>query len=382
MTPQESIFAPTTIGGVHVKNRVVRAATDESMGDANGFPTAQLTALYERLAKGEVGAIITGYIAISEKGKSVFPDMCMLDADEKIPTYKTLTDTVHQYGTPIIAQIVHCGAQGAAKYGKVCALKEDEIRTIIRQFIEAANRAYQAGFDGVELHCAHGYLLSEFLSSKKNNRHDNWGGSIENRFRIVDEILRGIKDILPQFPVWVKLNGSEKGGVTEVLAAEYAMMMEQAGADAIEVSCGLSEDVFMFARGSVPFDMICHDYPAVKNVPKPLMKLAKPLVNKVLEPPAPKRLYNVSAAKCIKEKVHVPVIAVGGIHDLPEIESVLGEHGLDAVSLCRPLILEPTLVQKYKSGKQTEAKCIECNYCMIGISQRPLRCYYGKLPND
>ena len=94
MTPQESIFAPTTIGGVHVKNRVIRAATDESMGDANGFPTAQLTALYERLAKGEVGAIITGYIAISEKGKSVFPDMCMLDADEKIPTYKTLTDTL------------------------------------------------------------------------------------------------------------------------------------------------------------------------------------------------------------------------------------------------------------------------------------------------
>ena len=91
---------------------------------------------------------------------------------------------------------------------------------------------------------------------------------------------------------------------------------------------------------------------------------------------------NVSAAECIKAKVHVPVIVVGGIHDLPEIESVINGHGLDAVSLSRPLILEPTLVQKYKSGNQTEAKCIECNYCMIGISQRPLRCYYGKLPNE
>lgn len=143
-----------------------------------------------------------------------------------------------------------------------------------------------------------------------------------------------------------------------------------------------AEDIFMFARGRVPFDMICHDYPTVKNVPKPLMKIARPLVNKLLEPPAPRRLYNVSAAKLIKEKVRIPVIAVGGIHDLAEIESVIGGHGLDAVSLCRPLILEPTLVQKYKTGKQVEAKCIECNYCLIGISQRPLRCYYGKVPKE
>ena len=379
---QDSIFNPIELGGIQLHNRILRAATDESMGDVNGFPTAQLTALYERLAKGEVGAIITGYIAVAEKGKSTFPGMCTLEADEKIPAYRTLTDAVHQYETPIIAQIAHCGAQGATKYGKVCALKEVEIHTIIRQFIEAAKRASKAGFDGVELHCAHGYLLSEFLSPKKNKRCDKWGGSAENRFLIVGEIIRGIKAVLPQFPVWVKLNGTEKNGVTEDLAAEYATLMEQAGADAIEVSCGLSEDVFMFARGSVPFDMICHDYPVVKNVPKPLMKLMKPLVNRLLEPPAPKRLYNVSAAERIKAKVHVPVIVVGGIHDLPEIESVINEHGLDAVSLCRPLILEPTLVQKYKSGKQTEAKCIECNYCMIGISQRPLRCYYGKLPKD
>ena len=379
---QDSIFAPTTLGGIQLRNRIIRAATDESMGDANGFPTDKLTALYERLAKGEVGAIITGYIAVAENGKSTFPGMCTLETDDKIPAYMALTDAVHQYGTPIIAQIAHCGAQGAARYGKVCALKEDEIRTIIRQFIDAAIRASKAGFDGVELHCAHGYLLSEFLSPKKNKRRDSWGGSAENRFRIVDEILRGIKTVLPQFPVWVKLNGTEKGGITEDQAAGYAAMMEQAGADAIEVSCGLSEDVFMFARGRVPFDMICHDYPAVKNLPAPLMKLAKPLVNKILEPPAPKRLYNLSAARRIKAKVHVPVIVVGGIHDLHEIESVIGGHGLDAVSLSRPLILEPTLVQKYKSGKQSEAKCIECNYCVIGISQRPLRCYYGKLPND
>ena len=92
----DSIFTPTELGGIQLRNRILRAETDESMGDVNGFPTAQLTALYERLAKGEVGAIITGYIAISEKGKSVFPDMCTLDADDKIPTYKTLTDTVHQ----------------------------------------------------------------------------------------------------------------------------------------------------------------------------------------------------------------------------------------------------------------------------------------------
>ena len=379
---QDSIFNPIELGGIQLRNRIIRAATDESMGDANGFPTAQLTALYERLAKGEIGAIITGYIAISEQGKSVFPDMCTLEADEKIPAYQALTDAVHQCGTPIIAQIVHCGAQGAAKYGKVNALQEDEIHTIIHQFIEAAKRAYQAGFDGVELHGAHGYLLSEFLSPKKNKRHDKWGGSAENRFRIVGEIIRGIKAVLPQFPVWIKINGSEKGGINETQAAEYAVLMEQAGIDAIEVSCGLAEDAFMISRGRVPFDMICHDYPAVQKVPMPLMKLAKPFVDKAMESPAPKRLYNVSAAECIKAKVHVPVIAVGGIHDLPEIDSVINEHGLDAVSLSRPLILEPTLVQKYKSGKQTEAKCIECNYCMIGICQRPLRCYYGKVPKD
>lgn len=381
MGQMDDIFAPVQIAGITFQNRMLRAATHEGMADEQGRPTESLIKLYERLAKGEVGGIITGYIGVSAEAKTTFPGMTMLHQDENISSFQAMTDRVHQAGCPIIAQIAHCGRHGVAgSKGKVSSFSDEEIRKVIDDFVMAGIRSQKSGFDGVEIHCAHGYLLSEFLSPKTNKRKDNWGGTPENRFSILLEIVKGIKKALPDYPVFVKLNGQERGGIQTADACAYALMCEKAGVNAIEVSCGLFDDFFMVTRGEVPYDMICHDYPIMKDMPKVIQTMAKPVVKAKLKSPEPLRMYNVDVAVAIKAQVNIPVIAVGGIHDLSEIRRALFA-GLEAVSICRPLVLEPTLIQKFKQGKQTEAKCINCNHCLIGISQRPLRCYYGRIPN-
>lgn len=373
------IFQPINIGGVMLRNSVLRAATEEAMADSSGFPSDQLATLYERLAKGGVGGIITGYMGINRNGRSPYDGMCLIDKDDKIEPLRDIVKRVHALDTPIIVQIAHCGRNGAEKYQKVGKFTDTQIEAVISDFVQAVRRAKEAEFDAAELHCAHGYLLSEFLSPKTNHRCDKWGGSVENRFRIVREIMLRVREQMPDFPVWAKINGMEGKGITPALAAQYARLMQDVGINAVEVSCGLSSDLLMPTRGEVPFEMLCHDAPAFKDLPHWLQRLIRPLVMKVAKAPQPWRKYNVETAKTIKNSVDIPVIAVGGIHDLQDIQETLAD-GIDAVAISRPLVLEPNLVSKYQSGKQTTARCIACNYCVIGIYQRPLRCYYGRVP--
>jgi len=207
----QAIFEPTSLAGIKLKNRIIRSATHEGMADEKGFPTEKLKKLYIRLAKGDAGAIITGYVAIQADGKPSLFARTMIDNDDKIPAYREITDAVHEYETPIIMQIAHCGRQTRSKITglKTVApsairnafynedmpkeLSEDEINEIIDNFVSAIIRTKQAGFDGVQLHLAHGYLLSDFLSSHSNRRKDRWGGSTENKYRIVGEIFKKAK---------------------------------------------------------------------------------------------------------------------------------------------------------------------------------------------
>jgi len=376
---KKDLFSPTEIGGIRFKNPVLRAATGEFAFDEKGRPTENLVRMYENLAKGEVGGIITGLIT-SADGRSTHANSAMLDEDASIASYRQMLERVHEYGTPVIAQLAHFGCHGAeGKRFAVGHLKEDDIERIIADFVKMAIKAEKAGFDGVELHCAHGYMLSEFLSTRTNKRKDRWGGSSENRFRIVDEIMERIRAVLPDYPIFVKMNGSEKDGLTISEVVENAKRFEKAGVDALEISCGLQSEPFMIIRGKVPFDMMCEHYPGVRDMPGFAQNLLKPMLEKKMAAPEPIREYNLEAAKEIKKNVSIPVIAVGGIHDLHEIEEAL-DAGMDAVSMCRPLILEPNLVKKYKEGKQTEAKCLECNHCIIGLCTGSVKCHYGKVP--
>ncbi len=381
------IFAPAELAGIRMNNRVLRSATMEDGADEKGFPTEALTKRYVALAKGGVGGIITGFIGVCPEGRAEQPGMVLLDEDAKIEPMRRMVETVHAAGVPIIAQIAHCGRSSVSgKTFDINRLADEKLEEIISQFISAAVRAEKAGFDAVQLHFAHGYLLSEVISPATNHRKDKWGGTEEKRFYIADRIISGIRKGLPDYPILVKMHGDDRvrNGIHSEESVRIAKRMEQAGVSAIEVSCGLSIMNSMGPLyGKIPAEMILSWYPQMMELPGFMKKMMKPILPKFMKEkdPAPRR-YNVPEAKAIKAAVNIPVIVVGGIHDLPEIEQTVTEDGIDFVSMARPLVLEPGLIGKYKAQKAQQARCLECNHCIIGISQGKLQCWYGKVPAE
>lgn len=394
------LFKETTVSGITVKNRIIRSATHDGLADENGAPSDKLIAKYENLAKNEIGCIITGYAAVSRNGVSPYPRMMKIFDDGVIVKYKELTDAVHRHGVPVILQIAHCGRQTSSKAiglqkvapsnvlhafypDKAKELTEDEIYGIIDDFVSAAVRAEKAGFDGVQLHGGHGYLLHDFLSPYGNRRKDGWGGSLENRCRIVELIIKGIKE-KTDIPVWIKLSAEDnrKGGMNIGDSVEICKKLEKAGCDAIEVSCGTVQDGMNTMRSELmPMDAVFKYREPCASFPKLLNKIALPaanLINPLIKQPKPLENFNVENASIIKKNVSVPVIAVGGIHRAGDMENILSEGKADFVSMCRPFICEPDLAKKLKNG-QSEAKCIMCNYCGLVIEKEPTRCLYGKV---
>ena len=394
------IFEKTTLSGIPVNNRIIRSATHDGLADMNGAPSDELIKKYVRLAKSEVGCIITGYAAVSRNGVSPYPRMLKIFDDGVIAKYKELTDEIHRNGTPVILQIAHCGRQTSSKAiglqkvapsnvlhafypDKAKELTDDEILGIINDFVNASVRAEKAGFDGIQLHGGHGYLLHDFLSPYGNRRKDKWGGSLENRCRIVEMIIRGIKE-KTNLPVWIKLSAEDnrKGGMRIESSVEICKRLEKAGCDAIEVSCGTVQDGMNTMRSRLmPMDAVFKYREPCASFPKILSKIALPaanLINPLIKQPSPLENFNVENAAIIKKNIGIPVIAVGGIHKLADMEDIIESGKADYVSMCRPFICEPDLAKKLKNG-QSEAKCIMCNYCGLVIEKEPTRCLYGKV---
>jgi len=328
-------------------------------------------------------------------------NMLMINDDSLIPAYRKLTDAVHGHGTPIILQIAHCGRQTRSvvtgmptvapsplkdfifNEERPHELSVGEIETIIGSFVAATGRARKAGFDGVQLQMAHGYLLAEFLSGYTNRRSDRWGGSIANKFRIVSEILRRIRTEEGDYPVLVKINGFDhrRRGMRPLEAIEIARMLEASGCSAIEVSSGTVEEGLSIMRGPLfPAEALLASHFRFMSLPSPIKKALAPLLRLAMPSPKPWRGYNLDATKAIRQAVSIPVIAVGGIHTLENITGVLESDTADFVSMSRPFVIEPNIVRKLQEGRQTASRCIECNYCAIMIEEYPLRCWFGKLP--
>lgn len=394
------LFKETTVSGIDVRNRIIRSATHDGLADENGAPCDKLIAKYEKLAKNEIGCIITGYAAVSRNGVSPYPRMMKIFDDGVIDKYRELTDAVHRHGVPVILQIAHCGRQTSSKAigmqkvapsdvlhafypDKAKELTDAEIYGIIDDFVSAAVRAEKAGFDGVQLHGGHGYLLHDFLSPYGNRRKDGWGGSLENRCRIVELIIRGIKE-KTRIPVWIKLSAEDnrKGGMNITSSVEICKRLEKAGCDAIEVSCGTVQDGMNTMRSELmPMDAVFKYREPCASFPKLLNKIALPaakLINPLIKQPKPLENFNVENAAIIKNNVSIPVIVVGGIHKVSDMEKILSEGKADFISMCRPFICEPDLAKKLRNG-QTEAKCIMCNYCGLVIEKEPTKCLYGKV---
>ena len=393
----KKVFEKSMIGTIELKNRILRSATHEGMGDKSGKPLKELYDLYEKLAKGGVGAIITGYVGIKQNGKAVF-NMRMFDKDDYIDDYKDLNVKLKNNHTPVILQLAHSGSQTSSKitgeiplsvsptknlYGERCKeVGERDIEEIIDCFVKSIERAKKAEFSGVQLHAAHGYFLSEFVSPFLNKRRDQWGGTVENRFRILREILEKAREKVDHFPIWVKIsafNEDRNGKELEELIKGCQILQEN-GCDAIEVSCGYGFKGFDTIRvPKIPVEGMLALLPNFKNYSpfkKRVFKIVVPLLIKKYKPI---HNYNVGSAERIKKNVDIPVIVVGGIRKLTDIETIIETREIDFVSMCRPFIIEPNLVNKFQDHKAVGSRCIDCGYCLFGVAGKKLKCYFGKI---
>ena len=388
------VFEPFQLAGITFPNRIIRSATYEGMSETNGVPTKLLEKKYIALAQGGVGGIITGFIGVNEQG-STGSNISMLNGKEHIKAYQKLTQKMHELGTPIIAQLNHCGGQtkengtglpviAPSKISdyKAKEMTKAEILEAIEAFVQGVKNAKEAGFDGVQIHLAHGYLLSEFVSPRMNRRTDEWGGNTINRFRIVKTIFENARKEVGDFPIIAKINGFEtlKNGMSIGESIKIAKLLEEVGCNGIEVSNGTIKAGLATMRGNVPWKMIVAQNDQLNKMPGFVKNIIGKVAEKAYPQPQPKSLYNLDAATAIKKAVSIPVIVVGGITNLDDINAIINQNNSDLVSMCRPFILEPDLVNKFKTGQQTQSKCIQCNFCIIGIEKAPLRCYYGKAP--
>lgn len=360
------LFEPINIAGIKIPNRFVRSATHEWMTEPDGTPTSRIGDLYEELARNEVGLIITGYAYVNPKGKSDDLQQGIYD-DRFIGPYKEIVSRVHEHGSKIVLQIAHGGRQTmitadnpyilapsavieTTKGVKPEEMTGKEVLETIEDFAQAARRAKEAGFDGVQLHCAHGFLLSNFLSPYTNRRNDRWGGSTEKRTQVILDIISCARELAGEYyPILVKLNvtdGFKSGAHKHTLDApesiEIAKILADNGVCAIEVSGGVAEAGEELFRTKI-------------DSPK-------------------KEAYYREYAKMIKEQVDVPVILVGGIRSKQVMEMLLKEEYADMISLCRPLIAEPDLVMKLKKGETEIAKCVSCNLCS---DETGIKCNYN-----
>jgi len=346
------IFEKTRIGGIDLQNRLVRSATWENMATDQGQMTEDLFKVYEGLARGGVGLIITGYAFVT-RDEQPNPGMMAIHDDAFIADYRRLTDMVHEQGSRIVMQIAYGGSfTGYRTEGRLIwspsgvadlatgvvptAMSGEDIRTLVRAFGAAAERVKRAGFDGVEMHGAHSYLLSQFLNPYYNRRSDEYGGSIENRARIILEVYDEIRSrVGGDYPVLIKINCEDfqEGGATgeEILAV--ASMLDERGIDAIEVSGG----------GSGSGERM----PVRRRIDAP-----------------EKEAYHAPYAARIADQIKAPVMLVGGLRSPGIIEGLLEKTKIELFSLSRPLLSEPELPKRWQGGDRARSRCVSCNGCL------------------
>jgi len=335
------VFSEGRIANLLLKNRLVRAATAERAAPECKFSDSGV-AIYEALSKGGIGLIISGHIAVMAEGRAKGTQTCIYD-DRFISSIHRIANVVHKVenGCKVVAQISHAGMKAdvehpvspsAIRWKQITkearVLSTDEVENIVIHFVEAARRVREAGFDGVELHCAHGYLLSSFLSPYTNRRTDKYGGSTEKRVTIVREIITQVrKRIGSDFPILVKMNCNDnvEGGIDLDSFPDLAKEIEKTGVDAIEVS------------GNNP-------------------------IRKELDSPK-EQSYFVKYAERLD--LDIPVILTGGNKSVELIEKISQQGKVDFFGFARPLIREPNLPNRWLEGiGGEECTCISCNLCL------------------
>jgi 2,4-dienoyl-CoA reductase-like NADH-dependent reductase (Old Yellow Enzyme family) len=343
------LFAPGRIGALSLPNRLVRSATAERMANADGTPKPRLKGVYQELARGGVGLIITGHMYVHPSGKA-HPEMTGIYSDEMIPGLAELADAVHQEGGRVVVQINHGGMQCSrdavpetiapsaidAPFLERPAreMTPDEIALLVQAYGQAARRAKEAGFDGVQIHGAHGYLISQFLSPFVNRRTDEWGGDLEGRMRFLQAVCRAVREqVGPGYAIFIKLGMMDgvEGGLTVEEGVQVIAALEEMDLDGVEISGGIGGGRDLNSRTGIRSE-------ADEAYFHPLAQQARPATQ-------------------------LPIILVGGFRSRRVMEEVLEAGDADFISLCRPLICEPDLPNRLREGTQERSSCISASRC-------------------
>ncbi|NSW51385.1 MAG: NADH:flavin oxidoreductase [Anaerolineae bacterium] len=352
------IYSPIQIKQLAIQNRIMRSATAERMADdTTGIPTPSYAGHYRALSEGGVGLIVTGHMYVDRRGQC-HPEMTAIDNDEVIPVLQDVVEMVHHTSARIIAQINFGGLQCAmgvntinlapsafADHGNTTAdnreITADELEQLIDAYAQAALRVQKAGFDGMMLHGAHGYFISQMLSPAVNRRTDRWGGSFDRRLTFLSEVAKAVRTaVTGHFPLFIKLGVQD--GVPGGLSLEEGMRvverLEGWGFDGVEISGGFR-------------------FNAMSTVSKPKDEA-----------------YFRPWARMAKKFTNLPVFCVGGFRSLAEMNDTLQSGDADMISLCRPLICEPDLIHKFQNKEKDTADCISCNRCFAKEMNQGTRC--------
>ncbi len=400
--PDDALFQPLTINKLSLAGRLFKSATSESRANRDGQVGDEYLAFYEPMARAGTPLIITGNLYISRDGQST-ARMAGVDDDDKLPGLRRLTDTVHAHGSRVFAQLNHCGRQvipSTAGLREAVApsavtepvmgtrprpLRIDEIRTLVERFARAAERCQCAGFDGVQLHAAHGYLINEFLTPHTNRRDDDYGGSFDNRLRFLREVYRAVRlRVGPDYPVILKMNGTDylplRAGLDTSSLVRIAACMQEEGVDAIEISVGHYESGMPVARGSfarffrgmLASGIVDH----LSRLRRLGFRLTWPLLTLLFNIIWSRREgFNLAYAHAFKMRLSIPVICVGGFLHRERMQSAILDGLCDAVSSARAFIADPYLYRHLREGRSGPA-CVYCNACVGRIGAEPVDCYH------
>lgn len=320
-----TIFDEVNLGHLHLKNRLVRSATWEALAARDGSPSQEQTAVYEDLAAGGAGCIITGFTSIDDQD-GAFGGMARISRSELIHGWAQIAKKAHAGNVPIIMQL----AMGEFVRDGRCLEPDDlsrmQIAEVARLFGDAAGRAKEAGYDGVQIHAAHGFYLSRFISPAYNHRRDEYGGAA-GRTKLLLDVLKEVRDKARGLHVTMKINCSDflPGGLTPDEALSICLKMEHEGLDSVEVS-GNGTSVSGVRAG----------------------------INEG---------YFLPFARKLKQICSLPVILVGGHRSVENMNKIVNDDGIDLLSLSRPFIREPALINRWQSGDTSPSKCISCNMC-------------------
>ncbi len=383
---QLKVLAPGKIAGLELRNRIIRSGCFEGMCPG-GSPSDALTDHHREVAAGGTAMTTVAYCSVSFDGRAFGHEIWM--REEIVPGLRKLTDAVHLEGAAVNIQLGHCGffsnkhVIGGRPIGasrKFCTFRyafahemtEEEINRVKEDFGKAAALAIKAGFDAVEIHSGHGYLLSQFLSPYTNLRQDSYGGSLENRMRFPASVIKHVRETVgPDFPILVKMNLSDgfKGGLELDEAVEVAKLYETEGASALVLSGGFTAKTpFYMMRGRIPLKEWLQGPKSI--VEKTGLRLFSGLF---LQTYPFEEMFFLEESRKVRDAVSIPVVLIGGICSIDNMEKAMQE-GFEFVELGRALIRDPDLVRRMERGDWEASNCDHCNRCVAEMENGGVWC--------